>query len=53
MPTAHEAALETKHRTLEARIAAERQRPGPDDRLIAELKKQKLVLKQELAAPPH
>jgi len=49
MNTGHRTALETKHATLESRIAAEQARPAPDAAAIAELKRQKLRLKEEIA----
>ena len=49
MDNAHSSALLSKHAGLDARIAAENSRPAPDDRLIAELKKQKLRLKEMIA----
>lgn len=49
MQSAHQAALETKHATLDQRIAQESQRPMPDARVIAELKKRKLRVKEEIA----
>ena len=48
MEKAHLESLENKHGGLEARIAAEHQRPLPDELRIAELKKQKLKLKDTL-----
>lgn len=48
MQTAHISALEAKHATLEQRITTESQRPLPDTIAIAELKKQKLKLKEEI-----
>lgn len=48
MQTTHQTALETKHAGLDRRIAEESQRPVPDTIVIAELKKQKLRLKEEL-----
>ncbi|ATY31611.1 YdcH family protein [Sphingomonas psychrotolerans] len=48
MQNAHFAALNAKHSTLDQRITAESQRPLPDQILIAELKKQKLRVKEEL-----
>lgn len=48
MQNAHFAALTTKHSNLDQRIAAESQRPLPDQMLLAELKKQKLRVKEEL-----
>lgn len=47
--SAHQTALETKHATLERRIAEESHRPQPDSGLIADLKKRKLRLKEEIA----
>lgn len=49
MQSSHQAALETKHSVLDRRIAQENQRPAPDEMLIAELKKQKLKVKEEIA----
>ncbi|MFN3774958.1 DUF465 domain-containing protein [Sphingomonas parapaucimobilis] len=48
MHTAHQTALETKHATLDRRISAESQRPVPDALILADLKKQKLKLKEEI-----
>ena len=48
MHTAHRSALEAKHAGLDRRIADEAHRPLPDQATIAELKKQKLRLKEEL-----
>lgn len=53
MDKAHIASLESKHGGLEARIAAEHQRPLPDELKIAELKKQKLKLKETLESQTH
>lgn len=44
----HVEALETKHATLEGRIAEEEARPAPDQALIADLKRRKLRLKEEM-----
>ena len=49
MHSSYQAALATKHAVLEQRLTQESQRPAPDTMIIAELKKQKLRLKQELA----
>ena len=49
MQSSHQSALETKHAVLDQRLAQESQRPAPDTIMIAELKKQKLRLKQEIA----
>lgn len=50
MATTHQAALETKHAVLDRRIVEETHRPLPDAKLLAELKKQKLRLKEELSS---
>ncbi len=50
MHNAHLSALEAKHAGLERQIMAESQRPLPDTRTLADLKKQKLKLKEEMAA---
>lgn len=44
----HLSALETKHATLEKSIDAENCRPVPDNLKIAELKREKLRLKEEI-----
>ena len=49
MDTSHVSALHAKHAGLEARIRDEHARPAPDSLVIATLKKQKLLLKQEIA----
>jgi hypothetical protein len=41
--------LKTKHADLEQQITSENTKPHPDDILIADLKKQKLRIKDELA----
>lgn len=48
MQTTHQTALETKHATLDRRIADEIHRPMPDALVVADLKKQKLKLKEEI-----
>jgi len=48
MQTTHVNALQSKHAGLERRIAEERSRPWPDDGLLAELKRRKLRIKEEL-----
>jgi len=48
MANAHITALNAKHAQLEARISQETQRPHPDDHRLAQLKKEKLRLKEEL-----
>ena len=49
MATTHQTALESKHATLDRRLAEETARPQPDSVRIASLKKQKLRLKEEIA----
>ena len=49
MDQAHIAALQARHKGLDARIAEETQRPMPDAALLARLKKEKLRIKEELA----
>ena len=50
MHNAHLTALEAKHAVLDQRIAQETLRPMPDAILIADLKKQKLRLKEVISA---
>ncbi|OYY88971.1 MAG: hypothetical protein B7Y45_13655 [Sphingomonas sp. 28-66-16] len=50
MHSAHISALEAKHAKLDHRIATESQRPLPDPLTLAELKKQKLKIKEEMSA---
>ena len=49
MYQAHVSALQSKHASLEARIAEESQRPMPDTATLARLKKEKLRIKEEIA----
>ncbi|TPG14329.1 YdcH family protein [Sphingomonas oligophenolica] len=49
MQTTHQMALETKHATLDKRIADETHRPLPDAIRLADLKKHKLKIKEEIA----
>ena len=49
MQNAHLSALSTKHNVLDQRIAAEAQRPSPDSIILADLKKQKLRIKEEMS----
>jgi uncharacterized protein YdcH (DUF465 family) len=51
MEKAHFSALITKHAGLDARIAAEQGRPAPNMALVAELKKKKLKIKEEMLLP--
>jgi hypothetical protein len=50
MQTTHQTALETKHATLDRRIAEEAGRPLPDATVLHGLKKQKLRIKEELSS---
>lgn len=50
MHSAHMEALEAKHALLDRQIANETQRPLPDQVILASLKKQKLRVKEEIAA---
>lgn len=50
MHDAHRSALESRHAGLDRRIAAETQRPMPDQTVLHDLKKQKLRLKEELGS---
>ncbi len=49
MQSAHLSALEAKHARLDHRIVAESQRPMPDALTLADLKKQKLKIKEEIS----
>jgi hypothetical protein len=46
---AHVSSLEFKHKRLEAMVASEMLRPMPDFTVIQTLKKQKLLIKEELS----
>ena len=50
MSTSHLSALKSRHADLDAKIANEERRPAPDMALVAQLKKQKLKLKEEMLA---
>ena len=50
MSSAHLVALEAKHALLERRIAVETGRPRPDALIIAQLKKEKLRVKEAMTA---
>jgi hypothetical protein len=45
----HSSALTAKHAGIEAKIADEIRRPAPDMTMVAQLKKQKLRLKEALS----
>lgn len=53
MQTAHISALTARHATLDQRIADETHRPLPDPIRLAELKKQKLRIKEEITLATH
>ena len=48
MASTHQAALQSKHAVLDQRLAEEAGRPLPDPQVIAQIKKQKLRVKEEL-----
>ena len=50
MQTTHQTALETKHAAIDRRLADESHRPLPDATIVADLKKQKLKLKEAIAS---
>jgi len=50
MHSTHHTALETKHATLDRRIADEEGRPAPDAIVLHDLKKQKLRIKEEMSS---
>lgn len=50
MQNAHLSALEAKHAVLDKRINDESHRPLPDPLILADLKKQKLRLKEVITA---
>jgi len=45
---AHIDALTRKHAALEAQLAEQAGRPRPDESMIADLKKRKLLIKEEM-----
>lgn len=50
MQSSHVEALKAKHAGLDARLHQEQIRPSPDIAMIQQLKKEKLKIKEELAA---
>ena len=50
MNSSHVEALKAKHAGLDARLHDEQARPAPDIAMIQQVKKQKLRLKEEIAA---
>lgn len=49
MLSSHVQALQQKHEGLERQIHDERCRPHPDDAILADLKRQKLRIKDEIS----
>ena len=49
MASAHLESLSVKHARLESSISTEMQRPMPDTMRVAQLKKEKLRLKEEMS----
>ncbi|MBA4801432.1 YdcH family protein [Euryhalocaulis caribicus] len=45
--------LDQKHRSVDMKLQAELKRPTCDDLMVAELKKQKLALKDQMRALRH
>ncbi len=50
MNSSHVSALQLKHEGLEQKIRRELSRPSPDETTLQHLKKQKLRIKEEIAA---
>lgn len=50
MESSHVASLQAKHEGIDQQIRAEMARPAPDSTMIQALKKQKLRLKEAIAA---
>ena len=50
MNMSHVSALKSRHADLDEKIANEERRPAPDMAALAQLKKQKLKLKEEMLA---
>ena len=48
MPSSHLEALNARHALLDGKISAEMTRPLPDASAIAQMKRQKLKLKEEI-----
>lgn len=48
MSTSHLSALKSRHADLDEKIANEERRPAPDVAVLAQLKKQKLKIKEEM-----
>ena len=50
MSTSHLSALKSRHANLDEKIANEERRPAPDMAALAQLKKQRLKVKEEMLA---
>ena len=50
MSTSHLSALKSRHAHLDEKSANEERRPAPDMAALAQLKKQKLKVKEEMVA---
>lgn len=48
MSMSHLSALKSRHADLDVKIANEERRPAPDVALLAQMKKQKLRIKEEM-----
>lgn len=53
MESSHVTALQSKKAGLEQQIQAEMARPAPDSALVAELKRRKLRIKEEILQIVH
>ena len=49
MPNAHLATLNARHASLDESLARETRRPLPDQSLLAQLKREKLRVKEEIS----
>jgi hypothetical protein len=50
MSISHLSTLKSRHADLDAKIANEERRPAPDAALVAQMKKRKLRIKDEMLA---
>ncbi len=50
MSMSHLSALKSRHADLDEKIANEERRPAPDTAVLAQMKKQKLKIKEEMVA---
>ena len=50
MSMSHLSSLKSRHADIDAKLANEERRPAPDTGIVAQLKKQKLKLKEEMLA---